>query len=55
VFWHNGEFGQGEEWVVSFMTTAARYDALEEHLVVNHEWQNPEVTAVPGGPWLTTA
>jgi periplasmic divalent cation tolerance protein len=46
-FWHNGEFGQGEEWVVSFKTTAARYDELEAHLVKNHDWQNPEVTAVP--------
>jgi periplasmic divalent cation tolerance protein len=46
-FWHDGEFGQGEEWVVSFKTTAARYDELEAHLVEHHEWQNPEVTAVP--------
>lgn len=46
-FWHNGEFGQGEEWVVSFKTTAARYDELEAHLIEHHEWQNPEVTAVP--------
>ena len=47
VFWHAGEFGQGEEWVVSFKTTAARYDELEAHLIEHHEWQNPEVTAVP--------
>lgn len=46
-FWHNGVFGQGEEWVVSFKTTAARYDELEAHLIEHHEWQNPEVTAVP--------
>ncbi|MDN5759803.1 MAG: divalent-cation tolerance protein CutA [Tomitella sp.] len=46
-YWHNGEFGQGEEWVVSFKTTAARYDELEAHLIEHHEWQNPEVTAVP--------
>jgi periplasmic divalent cation tolerance protein len=46
-FWHEGEFGQGEEWSVSFKTTAARYAALEAHLVANHEWKNPEVTAVP--------
>lgn len=47
VFWHNGEFGQGEEWIVSFKTTAARYAELEAHLIEHHEWQNPEVTAVP--------
>ncbi|MFG1635632.1 divalent-cation tolerance protein CutA [Pseudonocardia alni] len=46
-FWHAGEFGEGEEWVVSFKTTAARYDELEAHLIEHHEWQNPEVTAVP--------
>lgn len=47
VFWHAGKFGEGEEWVVSFKTTAARYDELEAHLIEHHEWQNPEVTAVP--------
>ncbi|MEU9821754.1 divalent-cation tolerance protein CutA [Pseudonocardia alni] len=47
VFWHAGEFGEGEEWVVSFKTTATRYDELEAHLIEHHEWQNPEVTAVP--------
>lgn len=47
VFWHQGEFGQGEEWKVSFKTTAARYADLEAHLIANHEWTNPEVTAMP--------
>ena len=46
VFWHQGEFGQGEEWKVSFKTTAERYPELEAHLIANHEWTNPEVTAV---------
>jgi periplasmic divalent cation tolerance protein len=46
-FWHEGEFGQGEEWSVSFKTTAARYADLEAHLIANHEWKNPEVTAIP--------
>jgi periplasmic divalent cation tolerance protein len=46
-FWHNGEFGQGEEWVVSFKTTETRYEALEAHLIAHHEWNNPEVTASP--------
>lgn len=46
-FWHEGEFGQGEEWKVSFKTTEARYPDLEAHLIANHEWSNPEVTAVP--------
>ncbi len=46
-FWHNGEFGQGEEWVVMLKTTAVRYTKLEAHLIEHHEWKNPEVTAVP--------
>src|SRR3954471_2790624 len=46
-FWHEGKFGQGEEWTVSFKTTAARYPDLEAHLIAHHEWTNPEVTAVP--------
>jgi periplasmic divalent cation tolerance protein len=46
-FWHKGQFGQADEWVVSFKTTAARYDELEAHLVEHHDWENPEVTAVP--------
>lgn len=46
VFWHDGEFGRGEEWIVSFKTTSVRYVELEEHLIQYHEWANPEVTAV---------
>lgn len=46
-FWHNGEFGHGEEWKVSFKTTDARYSDLETHLIAHHEWRNPEVIAVP--------
>lgn len=42
----HGEFGQGEEWKVSFKTTEARYPDLEAHLIEHHEWSNPEVTAV---------
>lgn len=45
-FWHEGEFGQGEEWTVSFKTSASRYADLEAHLIAHHEWKNPEVTAV---------
>lgn len=45
-FWHEGQFGQGEEWTVSFKTTESRYRDLESHLIANHEWKNPEITAV---------
>ncbi|WP_328666082.1 divalent-cation tolerance protein CutA [Streptomyces sp. NBC_00322] len=47
LFWHLGEFGEGEEWQVIFKTTTARYPDLEAHLLEHHPWQNPEITAVP--------
>lgn len=47
VFWHSGEFGTGEEWQVILKTTEDRYPQLEAHLVENHDWTNPEVTAIP--------
>lgn len=45
-FWHEGQFGTGQEWTVSFKTSEARYADLEAHLIANHQWKNPEVTAV---------
>ncbi|HEY2763122.1 MAG TPA: divalent-cation tolerance protein CutA [Pseudonocardiaceae bacterium] len=47
VFWHQGEFGTGNEWQVILKTTEGRYKELEQHLVERHEWTNPEITAVP--------
>jgi periplasmic divalent cation tolerance protein len=47
VFWHLGEFGTGQEWQVVLKTTAARYPELEAHLLDRHEWDNPEITALP--------
>jgi periplasmic divalent cation tolerance protein len=47
VFWHAGEFGTGEEWVLTLKTTSERYPELEAHLLANHPWTNPELTAVP--------
>lgn len=47
VFWHHGEMGTGEEWQVLLRTTADRYGALQQHLIEQHPWENPEVTAVP--------
>ena len=45
VFVHLGEQGEGEEWQVYLKTSADRYDDLEAHLVREHPWDNPEVTA----------
>jgi periplasmic divalent cation tolerance protein len=47
VFWHLGEFGTGEEWQIILKTSSARYAKLERYLVDNHEWTNPEITAIP--------
>ncbi|MBB4965806.1 divalent-cation tolerance protein CutA [Saccharothrix violaceirubra] len=59
VFWHLGELGEGEEWAVVLKTTTDRFPGLRDHLVANHPWTNPEVTAtavVDGTPeyfeWL---
>jgi periplasmic divalent cation tolerance protein len=45
-FWHLGEQGEGEEWIATFKTTSSRYSALEAHLVAEHPWKSPEVTAI---------
>ena len=47
MYWHLGEFGTGEEWLAVLKTTEARYPELEKHLVDRHEWENPEITAIP--------
>jgi periplasmic divalent cation tolerance protein len=36
-----------EEWQVLFKTTAERYDELEEHLRAAHDYETPEIIAVP--------
>ncbi|MFJ2008543.1 divalent-cation tolerance protein CutA [Streptomyces chartreusis] len=45
-FWHDGEFGTGEEWQLLLKTTRARYPDLEAHLLEHHPWQNPELAAM---------
>ncbi|MGH3736393.1 MAG: divalent-cation tolerance protein CutA [Micromonosporaceae bacterium] len=47
VFWHQGEFGTGEEWQLLLKTRSDRYAALEAHLLEHHPWRNPEISAVP--------
>lgn len=46
VFWHQGEYGESEEWQVTLKTAAARYAELEAHLRLEHSWDNPEIAAV---------
>lgn len=45
-FWHSGEFGTGEEWQLSLVTSKALYPALERLLLDEHPWQTPELCAV---------
>ncbi|WP_097223099.1 MULTISPECIES: divalent cation tolerance protein CutA [unclassified Streptomyces] len=47
VFWHEGEFGTGEEWQLLLKTQQSRYAELEAHILKLHPWQNPEIAAVP--------
>jgi periplasmic divalent cation tolerance protein len=55
-FWHESEFGEGEEWQVVLKTRADPCPEIEAHLIENHPWQNPEVTAIEisdgCGPYL---
>ncbi|WP_208615927.1 divalent-cation tolerance protein CutA [Streptomyces cellostaticus] len=46
-FWHEGEFGTGEEWRLLLKTRMDRYAELERHLLEHHPWKNPELVAVP--------
>lgn len=46
-FWHLDEYGEGEEYKIILMTTVEGYGALEKHLIQQHQWENPEITAVP--------
>jgi periplasmic divalent cation tolerance protein len=46
-FWHNGEFGIGEEWQLALQTSLDRYPDLEKHLIEQHPWANPQIIAVP--------
>jgi periplasmic divalent cation tolerance protein len=47
VFWHEGQYGEGEEYIAALKTTADKYADLESHLLAEHPWKNPEISAVP--------
>ncbi|GAA2999605.1 divalent-cation tolerance protein CutA [Actinokineospora diospyrosa] len=46
VFWHLGELGEGQEWQVILKTTSVRFVELRDHLLAEHPWENPEISAV---------
>ena len=47
VYWHLGEYGESDEYMIVLKTTFEGYPALEEHLIKNHPWENAEIVAVP--------
>jgi periplasmic divalent cation tolerance protein len=60
VYWWDGKVDDAQEWLVLFKTTAARVDALVEHVRARHSYDVPEVICTPvtgGNPaylaWLT--
>lgn len=52
VFWHAGEFGEGEEWRVTLRTSETARDALAARVLELHPWDNPELLGSPI-PWCT--
>ena len=44
--WRNA-IESAEEWQVLFKTTPACYDALEAHLTAKHDYDTPEIIALP--------
>lgn len=47
VYWWQGGVEETAEWLVLFKTTAARADALVEHLRGRHAYDVPEVIVTP--------
>ncbi|MEV0521831.1 divalent-cation tolerance protein CutA [Streptomyces sp. NPDC050439] len=44
-FWHDGEFGTGEEYQLLLKTRSDLYPRLEAAVLEHHPWQSPELTA----------
>ncbi|MEU3821119.1 divalent-cation tolerance protein CutA [Streptomyces sp. NPDC030392] len=47
VYRWEGAVETAREWQVLFKTAAARYDALEEHIRRHHDYDTPEIVAMP--------
>ncbi|MFJ9035570.1 divalent-cation tolerance protein CutA [Streptomyces sp. NPDC102406] len=45
-FWHDGEFGTGEEYRVLLKTRTDKYPELEAFILEHHPWERPELNAV---------
>ncbi|MFF2325830.1 MULTISPECIES: divalent-cation tolerance protein CutA [unclassified Streptomyces] len=44
--WQNA-IETAEEWQLLFKTTTERYDELEAHLLAAHDYDTPEIIAIP--------
>ncbi|WUQ89001.1 divalent-cation tolerance protein CutA [Kitasatospora purpeofusca] len=47
VYWWDGEVQDAAEWRIDFKTRAELADTLAEFIGVRHEYDTPEVVAVP--------
>ncbi|WP_326697377.1 divalent-cation tolerance protein CutA [Streptomyces sp. NBC_01754] len=47
VYRWQGALETAQEWQVLLKTTAPRYDELEAHLLVAHDYDTPEIIATP--------
>ncbi|MFB7271126.1 divalent-cation tolerance protein CutA [Streptomyces sp. NPDC056244] len=47
VYRWEGVVETAEEWQILFKTTGSRYEALEAHLKVVHDYDTPEIIATP--------
>jgi periplasmic divalent cation tolerance protein len=46
-YWWEDAVQTSAEWQVLLKTTAARFDALREHLEREHSYETPEIVAMP--------
>lgn len=46
-YWWEGELRTAEEWQVVFKTSRDRYPDLQAHILDRHEYDVPEVLALP--------
>ncbi|WP_018545399.1 divalent-cation tolerance protein CutA [Streptomyces sp. LaPpAH-108] len=47
VYRWEGEIHSDQEWRIHFKTTADRYEALESYLLAAHDYDTPEIIALP--------
>ncbi|MDQ3932004.1 MAG: divalent-cation tolerance protein CutA [Actinomycetota bacterium] len=46
-YWWKGEVEREQEWLCIVKTSLERYDDVEAHILQNHNYEVPEITALP--------